>query len=120
MLPKHIMCLVIGRENQRKNPALKIAINILIIFTNNFTKYHQGYYIPEHWYSKRYEHRGKDYYLNTNHRYIFGDTDTVTRFIIKTPHKSHKYYKYIPFKGCRKIVRIILKDLLKMGLIEKV
>ena len=44
MFPKHIMCFTIGRENQRKNPALKIAIPILIIFFNNFTIYHQDHY----------------------------------------------------------------------------
>lgn len=85
-----------------------------------FGLYGSGDYIPEHWYSKRYEHRDKTYYLDTNHRYMFGDTDTVTHFIIKTPHKSHKYYKYIPFNRVYKIVRIILKDLLKMGLVEEV
>lgn len=85
-----------------------------------FGLYGSGDYIPEHWYSKRYEHRGKTYYLDTNHRYIFGDTDTVTHFIIKTPHKSYKYYKYIPFNRFYKIVRIILKDLLKMGIVEEV
>ena len=77
-------------------------------------------FIPEHWFVKIYNIKNKEFYIETNHRYFSDKCDTLNNFHLYKVSKTKYEDKIIPLKGCRKIVRIVIKDLLKMGLVEKV
>lgn len=104
---------------------LKIKDNIKLIDLeklgfkeHTFGLYGPGDYLPTYWYDKDYYYKGKHYYIQTNPRYFCERADTLTNFFLykltKTKNKS------IPLKGHKKIVKIVLDDLLEMGLVEKV
>ena len=77
-------------------------------------------YLPEHWYEKTYYLGRKKFYISTNHRYFLGDSDTLNYFRLFKDNGYRRYDKEIPLKGCRKIVKLVIKDLLKMGIVEEV
>lgn len=77
-------------------------------------------YLPEHWYTKRYYLGRKEFYIETNHRYFCENSDTLTNFRLFKDNDDKRYDKEIKLKGCRRIVKLVIKDLLKMELIEKV
>ena len=85
-----------------------------------FGVYGVGDYLPEHWYVKTYYLGKKEFYIETNHRYFCEDSDTLTNFRLFRNKGSILYDKEIKLKGCRRIVRLVLKDLLKMELVETV
>lgn len=84
-----------------------------------FGLYGPGDYIPEYWYVKHYRYKNKRFYLKTSSRYFFEDRNTLTSFTLYKITNT-RYDKIVPFNRLYKIVRIIIKDLIQVGLVEKV
>lgn len=85
---------------------------------HTFGLYGAGDYIPSHWYIKRYEHRNKQFYIKTNERYLFDNNDTLINISLYQKTNT-RLDKKIPFRWWSKISNIVLKDLLKIGILEK-
>lgn len=75
--------------------------------------------LPEYWYEKRYHYKHKEFYITTNHRFYFSDKSTLTSLKLYKDNGAKKD-KLIPFNRIYKIVRIIIKDLIQVGIVEKV
>ena len=86
---------------------------------HTFGLYGPGDYIPSHWYIKNYKYKNKDFYVRTNERYLFDDNDTLINISLYKS-KNTKTDKKIPFRWWSKISNIVLKDLLEIGILEKV
>lgn len=82
-----------------------------------FGLYGPGDYIPEYYYRKFY--KDNKYYLETNH-YFFDVIDGKLRCLTLYKRTNNKKYdKAIPFNRMFRIVRVVLKDLRNLGIIEK-
>lgn len=81
-----------------------------------FGLYGSGDYIPEYYYRKFY--KDNKYYLETNH-YYFDVVDGKLKNLTLRKRTNKKYDKVIRFNRMHRIVRLVLKDLKKSGIIEK-
>lgn len=88
----------------------------------DFGLYGSGDYIPEHWYIKTYYYRNKKFRLETNHNYIysFSSKDVLKTLTLYKVSKNGYKIKVVPCNRIYKIVRIVTKDLIEAGLVEKV
>lgn len=83
-----------------------------------FGIYGSGDYIPEYWYEKRYYYKNKEFYVMTNRRY-FDDKDTTLTELKLYQDCATRYDKKISFNRFYKVVRIIIKDLMNIGIVER-
>lgn len=86
---------------------------------HTFGLYGPGDYIPSHWYTKNYKYKNKDFYIRTNDRFLFDNNDTLINISLYKETNT-KRDKKIPFRWWSKISNIVLKDLLEIGILEKV
>ena len=84
-----------------------------------FGVYGPGDYIPSHWYTKNYKYKNKEFYVRTNERFLFDDNDTLINISLYKSTNTRSDKK-IPFRWWSRIWSVVLKDLLEIGILEKV
>lgn len=110
----------------KKKDKFKIKENIdmlslkkLGFIERTFGFYGSGDYLPEIWYVKRYYYKHKEFYIRTNNCFYFSDKYKLLSLELYKDNGS-KPDKQIPFNRFYKIARIVLKDLIELGLVKKV
>lgn len=87
---------------------------------HTFGLYGSGDYLPTYWFEKNYWYKRKLYYIKTNHCYFCEPQDKLICIWLYKAMGGKKHDKEIPLKGRKKIVKIVIDDLLEMGLVEEV